>query len=187
MEHPMSSLAPCRAPAGVTLVELVVGLAIFAVLLALAVPSYARFAEEQRLLADARRLSEAILLARSEAIKRNGVVILCAASRRGACGASGHWHDGWMAFEDSDGDGVPGAGEALVPAAEPSGHPGITIVGNRPVDRYLRFTYAGSARLVSGALQMGTFVVCKPGLRGYRVVLANSGRTRIEKLATPCP
>jgi type IV fimbrial biogenesis protein FimT len=178
---------PARRCRGFTLVELVAGLAIVTGLLGLGVPTFARFLEEQRLLGDARRLSETILLARSEAIKRNGVVILCAVAPPDGCGDADRWHEGWMAFEDLDGNGTPDDGDRLVPAAEPAGRPGVTIVGNAPVERYLRFTYAGSARLVSGALQMGTFTVCKPGLRGYRVVLAHSGRTRIERLAAPCP
>jgi type IV fimbrial biogenesis protein FimT len=177
--------APVR-PDGYTLVELCAGLAIFALLLALGVPSYARLMEERRLLDEARRLSDAVVLARSEAIKRNGVVVLCPVAPPAACGDADHWHDGWIAFEDLDGDGEPGPSDPRVPAREPSGAPGVTIVGNAPVERYLRFTFSGNARLVSGALQMGTFTVCKPGVRGYRVVLAHTGRTRIERLAAAC-
>ena len=172
---------------GFTLVELLVALSLLAILLALAAPTFARFLDEQRLLGEARRLSEAILLARSEAIKRNGVVILCANGPPDGCGASRDWHAGWMAFEDRDGDGEPSPEDPPVPLVEPQAPPGVTIAGNRPVERYLRFTFAGSARLVSGALQMGTFTVCRTGLRGYHVVLAHTGRTRIERLAAPCP
>jgi len=172
---------------GFTLVELVVGLAVTAILAAAAAPSFARFLAEQRLLDEARRLSEAILVARSEAIKRNGVVILCAVAPPEDCGEADRWHAGWMAFEDRDGDGEPGADDPLVPVAEPAAATGVTIVGNQPVERYLRFTWAGSARLASGALQMGTFTVCRGGFRGYRVVLANTGRTRIERLPGECP
>lgn len=172
---------------GFTLVELIVALAVAAVLGALAAPAYSRFLAEQRLLGEARRLSEAIVVARSEAIKRNGVVILCAVAPPDGCGEAPHWHDGWTAFEDRDGNGTPDPGDPPVPLAEPAGVPGVTIVGNAPVESYLRFTFSGSARLVSGALQMGTFTVCRPGLRGYRVVLANTGRTRIERLPAACP
>jgi type IV fimbrial biogenesis protein FimT len=171
---------------GFTLVELVIGVAVAAVLAAAAGPSFARFFAEQRLLDEARRLSDAILVARSEAIERNGVVILCTLAPGGECGEADRWHSGWMAFEDRDGDGEPGADDPLVPVAEPAAGNGVTIVGNGPVERYLRFTWAGNARLVSGALQMGTFTVCRSGLRGYRVVLANTGRTRIERLAGEC-
>jgi hypothetical protein len=33
---------------------------------------------------------------------------------------------------------------------------------------------------------MGTIDVCKSGMRGYKVVLANSGRTRIDRMPRPC-
>jgi hypothetical protein len=34
---------------------------------------------------------------------------------------------------------------------------------------------------------MGTFVVCKSGQNALKVVLANSGRARIEKTKERCP
>ena len=41
--------------------------------------------------------------------------------------------------------------------------------------------------MLNGALQMGTFTVCKRGRLAIDVVLANSGRARIQKTAVPCP
>jgi type IV fimbrial biogenesis protein FimT len=168
-----------------TLVELVVSLAIFAMLFAIALPSFVRFIAEQRLLDDARRLAEAIMVARAEAVKRNAHVVVCVSPTGVDCDAT-HWHQGWLMFEDRDGDADAGPDDPLIgrdgPAAE-----GVTMRGNRPVQSYTRFDFAGQARTVSGALQMGTFEVCKPGLRGYQVVLANSGRTRIVRMSTVCP
>ena len=93
-----------RAVAAFTLVELVVALSVAATLLAFAVPSLARYIAEQRLLDDARRLSDAIMLARSEAVKRNRHVIICAVTAVAPCGEADHWHDGWVLFEDVDGN-----------------------------------------------------------------------------------
>lgn len=169
-----------------TLVELVVALAVLATLFALAVPSYARYLDEQRLLDQARRLSDGIMLARSEAVKRNGYVVICATTPGDGCGDARHWHEGWIVFEDTDGNAEQDPGDALM-GIDPAAAAGVTIVGNRPVERYLRFDYMGQARLASGALQMGTIEVCKAGLHGYRVVLANSGRTRIDRMTRPCP
>ena len=63
---------------------------------------------------------------------------------------------------------------------------GITVQANHPVADYVSYTSLGHARLLSGALQMGTFVVCKPGQDALKVVLANSGRARIDKTRDRC-
>ncbi|MEO9136354.1 MAG: type IV fimbrial biogenesis protein FimT, partial [Casimicrobiaceae bacterium] len=65
--------------------------------------------------------------------------------------------------------------------------PGITIRGNRPVADYVSYTSFGHARRFDGALQMGTFTVCRPGHRARKVILANSGRARIEASPDGCP
>ncbi len=89
-------------------------------------------------------------------------------------------------FADVDGNAEVDAGDSVLGRDGPSPN-GVTAIGNRPVEQYLRFDYLGQARMVSGALQMGTIEVCKSQLRGYRVVLANSGRTRIDRTPGPCP
>jgi type IV fimbrial biogenesis protein FimT len=168
-----------------TLVELAIGLAIFGVLLGIAAPIYARYIAEQKLLGEARRLSDAIMLARSEAVKRNGFVVLCAGGSVASCGDAEHWHGGWTMFVDADADAAIGSDEAVI-GTEGEATDAVTLVGNTPVKAYFRFDFMGRARLVSGALQMGTVEVCRPGFRGYRVVLANSGRTRIDRAPGPC-
>ena len=174
------------ATVGFTLVELVAGLAITGVLFSLALPSFARLIAEHRLLGEARRIAEGITLARSEAIKRNGHVVICATSATLACGDARHWHNGWVVFADVDGNAEVDTGDSVLGRDGPS-PAGVTAIGNRPVEQYLRFNYLGQARMVSGALQMGTIEVCRPQLRGYLVVLANSGRTRIDRTPGPCP
>ena len=173
------------ASAAFTMIELVIALSIAATLFALAMPSYSRYIAEQRLLNEARRLSDAIMLARSEAMKRNGHVVICATTPADPCGDARHWHEGWVVFEDFDGNAEQDSADVLV-GVEAAAADGVSIVGNRPVERYLRFDYLGQARMASGALQMGTIEVCKPGLNGYRVVLANAGRTRIDRMVRPC-
>ena len=178
-----SPSAPARR--GFTLVELIAGLAIAGVLFALALPSFARLIAEQKLLGEARRIADGITLARSEAIKRNGHVVICATSATLGCGDARHWHDGWVVFADVDGNAELDAGDSVLgrDGASPSG---VTALGNRPVEQYLRFNYLGQARMVSGALQMGAIEVCKTDLRGYLVVLANSGRTRLDRTPGRC-
>lgn len=174
-----------RTLGGFTLIELVASLALAGILFSLALPSFARMLAERKLLDEAKRLAEGITLARSEAIKRNGHVVLCATSPTLPCGSALHWHQGWLMFADADGNAEVDPDDAVLSQEGPAAL-GVTATGNLPVKQYLRFNYLGQARMVSGALQMGTIVVCKPDLRGYRVVLANSGRARVERLPGPC-
>jgi hypothetical protein len=45
----------------------------------------------------------------------------------------------------------------------------------------------GHARMLNGALQMGTFTVCRHGRKAIDVVLAHSGRVRIARTSAICP
>jgi type IV fimbrial biogenesis protein FimT len=63
---------------------------------------------------------------------------------------------------------------------------GIYVRTNRPVEDYVSFTGLGRARLLNGGLQMGTFTLCRRGLPARKVVLANSGRVRVEKASDAC-
>lgn len=79
---------------GFTLVELMVAIAVLAVLLGIAVPSFTDSTLSSKLRTQANDLAAAALLARSEAIKRNQAVTLCASSDGVAC--TGTWASGWI-------------------------------------------------------------------------------------------
>ena len=138
----------------------------------------------QRNQADA--LMQALHHARGEAIKRGHRVDLCPSADGATCDAAGRWELGWLLFDDPDRDGARAAGEAIVVVESRAGN-GITVRGNRPVSGYVSFTAQGLARLASGALQMGTFTVCKAGLDALEVVLANGGRPRLQEVPVRCP
>lgn len=97
---------------GFTLVELMVAIAVLAVLLGIAVPMFTDSTLGSRLRTQANDLAGAALLARSEAIKRNQAVTLCASSDGATC--TGAWASGWI---------VRTAGGAILQAhgAAPSG------------------------------------------------------------------
>ena len=56
-----------------------------------------------------------------------------------------------------------GHGRAVAVAHDRAAAPGITIRGNLPVADYVSYTSLGYARRTDGALQMGTFTVCRTG------------------------
>ena len=85
---------------GFTLIELVVTLTVAAILLAIAVPSFYDATLGSKLASYANNFVASVSLARSEAIKRNAAVTLCASSDGASC-ASGGWEQG---FYDSKWD-----------------------------------------------------------------------------------
>jgi len=180
-----SKAQPRHAP-GFTLVELLVVLAVAALLIVMGsatigtwIPRY-----QQRNAAEA--LAGALQLARGEALKRNERVDVCASVDLATCDPAGRWHAGWIVFVDENRNGVRDPGEALVRVESPAGA-NIGVTGNKPVATYVSYTPFGHTRLNSGALQMGTFTVCKPGLTAIQVILANGGRPRIQDVPIPCP
>ncbi|PSJ39298.1 type IV pilin [Zobellella taiwanensis] len=66
-----------RVQAGLTLVELLVGIAVMAVLLTLAVPSFQSLRQQYQVRSAGMAVYADLQLARSEAIKRNRAVSLC--------------------------------------------------------------------------------------------------------------
>jgi type IV fimbrial biogenesis protein FimT len=168
-----------RVP-GFTLLELLVALAIGATLLFLGVPSWGSFIAEQQLQERADALLHTLDRARSEAIKRGGRVHVCP-DASGACpGTAAAWERGWTIAATASAPPSTIAHERPAPDD-------ITIRGNRPVADYVSYTSAGYARRIDGALQMGTFTVCRRGHKARKVILANSGRARIERTADACP
>lgn len=81
---------------GLTIIELLVTVVIVAILFAVAVPSFRNASLGSRLSASANDLLASVQLARSEAIKRNVAVTLCASSDGASCAASGGWEQGWI-------------------------------------------------------------------------------------------
>lgn len=100
-------LSMARTPlfnSGFTIVELMITLAIAAILAAIAAPSFTAMIQDNRLATQVNELQASLGLARSEAIKLNENVTTCPSSNGTAC--IGNWQNGWIVFVDVDADGV---------------------------------------------------------------------------------
>ncbi len=96
---------PRSSPKGFTLVELMVTVAVLVILLMIAVPSLNDATLGKQLGSYANNLAASAYLARSEAIKRNAPITLCASSDGTNCATSGGWQQGWIVRCPSN-DGV---------------------------------------------------------------------------------
>jgi type IV fimbrial biogenesis protein FimT len=102
--HP---LATSLAHGGFTLVEVMVVMAILAVLVAWAVPNMARFVNQRRVELLANRLSDDLQFARSEALRRNARVLFCNGAAGNGCDAdvaATAWSAGWRVCYDANAD-----------------------------------------------------------------------------------
>jgi type IV fimbrial biogenesis protein FimT len=95
-----------RRMRGFSLVELMVVIAVAAVLLGIAVGDLTSMIRHQQLKAALSDLFGAIDLTRSQAITRATRVYLVP--------GDGGWSSGWKVFVDADGDGMPGDGDELI-------------------------------------------------------------------------
>ena len=88
---------------GFTLIELLVAIAVASILLAVAVPSFRGLIASNRSSSDANALLSMFMLARSEAIKRNTVVVACKSTDGASCSTETTigWDAGIVVFVDN--------------------------------------------------------------------------------------
>ena len=83
---------------GFTLMELLLAIAVLAIVTTAALPAFNQFIQTNRLSGQSNELVTALQFARSEALKRGEVVRVCASSDGEACG--GNWNQGLIALVD---------------------------------------------------------------------------------------
>ena len=154
-----------KISAGFTLIELIVTVAVFGVLVALAVPNLHSFTRNNRLTSQINNFVTALQITRSEAVKRGSHVVLCASSNQTQCNTT-NWEQGWIVFLDGSNDFSTAS-----PAGRPTGADVVLKVGDvlGGADTLRSsFTNTGAVMyLASGATSAGnssgTFTLCDPG------------------------
>jgi type IV fimbrial biogenesis protein FimT len=91
---------------GFTLFETIITMAIVAILLAIAIPSYRYVTNANRIAAEINGLLGDMQYARSEAIKEGQTVTVCVSTNSTSCAgaAVSTWEKGWLVFSDLNGD-----------------------------------------------------------------------------------
>lgn len=163
--------------------DLLLVMAITATLLALAMPSIGAMLTAQKSAAITNRFLSSLHLARGEAIKRHGRVVMCKSADSLHCTTRGGWEQGWLLFHDRNNNAWLDADDELIQQQLGTAD-GLRLTGNAPVASYVSYGATGRARLVSGAFQAGTFTLCPAGWGGgdavRKIILGGPGRPRLQ-------
>jgi len=161
---------------GFTLVELMVTLAIAAIVMSVAVPSFATFIQNNRQTTNINGLVIALNFARAEATTRQQRVTVCKSADGAACASSGDWSQGWIVFADPvDPKGSVDAGDNIVRVT--GALTGVTsFSGNVPVADSVSFKPQG---LIDGIA--GTITLCdsRGASHAAATIISLGGRIRL--------
>jgi len=148
--------------AGFTLIELMVTIAVAAILLAVAVPSFESVVNGNRLSAAANEMMASLQTARMEAIRRNRRTILClsASPDNGSSPSCNTTRPtGWIVFRDDDKNGTPSAAELVRATTTPQR---VLMLASNAFGAKVTFRADGLARDAAGNLLKGALQFCLP-------------------------
>lgn len=151
---------------GFTLIELMVTVAIAAVLLTLGVPAFTNLMIKNQLSGQIQTLQGTIAFARSEAIKRATYVSICKSIDQSTCcqtsgSTCADWSGGWIVFENRDNDvpavrdDIGGADEEPLLRVFPALPSDYTLNANNNFTNFITYDRLGMAN------NNGTFVFCR--------------------------
>jgi type IV fimbrial biogenesis protein FimT len=157
---------------GFGLIELLIGLAIAAIVLQLVNPLLSEYTQSVHRENAAQTLASGMRNARTEAILRHQTIVIHA--------LNDDWGQGWRIILDISGEGHQDSSNPLL--IERQSGASVPIVGNRPVKSFVRFSSLGEPQLPSGAFQAGTLHICagREPVSHHQVVLSRSGRVSLR-------
>jgi type IV fimbrial biogenesis protein FimT len=159
---------------GYSLLELLMTIAVAALLLELGLPSFSalKARNSQRVELDA--LFHAVHLARKASIVRRQVVSLCPSTDGASCAPGRDWSGGFLVFENSDRDEPPERDDGEILLHRHLASPSVKITANRQ-GFTLRATFLRATN--------GTLVVCDGAGRVMprALVISYTGRPRVAE------
>lgn len=170
-----------KAPRGFTLIELMVAIAVLAILLGIAVPSFNDATLSSKLGSYANSLVASANLARGEAIKRNTTVTLCVSANGTSCATTGGWEQGWIvACQTTDNLACDGVGpNRLVFHRQQAVQSGLKITEDDATVRALNFASSGAGTTPA------ILTICRAtptvGTHQRQVRLSATGRAFVAK------
>jgi len=159
---------------GITLLELLTLMAILTITLGISIPGVSAMIQTNRMATAINSLSASFALARSVAITRNQEIIICKSQDGLWCTDKGGWEQGWLIYEDINGNEIRDKGEQRLRIQQDL-PPGISISFSAfRSDHYAHYWPSGITNM------NGTFIFCqknRPDLT-KAIILNKTGRLR---------
>jgi type IV fimbrial biogenesis protein FimT len=99
---------------GFTLVEVLIAMAVVAILLTIGVPSFRYVTNSNRIASEINGLLGDMQFARAEAVKEGRPVTVCVSTDGATCANSNTWQNGWIVFSDVNGNAAVDAATDIV-------------------------------------------------------------------------
>lgn len=164
---------------GFTLVELMVALAILAIMSAVAVPRFSDMIARNRMSGATNEIVAAIHLARSEAVTKNARVVICATRAGTAC--DGNDWSRVMTFVDADRNGSRSNNEEIRQVVDVS-NPNLRVFNNGGAN--IVFSPSGLSPMGLATSANNTLTVCSPELDGrQRIITVGVSTSSISSAA----
>jgi type IV fimbrial biogenesis protein FimT len=179
----MPPLPSRTARVGFTIVELMVTIALMAILAGVLAPNLRDFILNMRLTGDANDLMTDLMLARSEAVKRVTSITVCGKKNSGdtACGADPSWTAGWLIVIDANQDGKQDAGTTPIKLGGPvSGSNTLTNTANGPNKGTI--TYSATGIATTGIATLALCDTVRSNKYGRVIDVSAQGRARVIRV-----
>ena len=153
-----------RVVSGFTLIKLVVTIAVTALLLTLAIPSFEEVINNNQLTAAANEMMASLQATRMESIRRNRRTVLCLSATPDATtpACSGSGVRGWIVFKDDDKNATPTSAEVVRTTGV---HQRVQAIASSAFGTRVTFRSDGLAYDGSGNLLAASIALCIPTAR----------------------
>ncbi len=167
---------------GFTILELLIGLTILAITMAISAPSFITLIANNRISGNTNDLISSLLLAKAESAARTTPVTICKKNVAGnGCLTAGNWQQGWIVFSDLNGNGSldAGLGDSVISDHEAL-DTRITFKGTAGVTDFITYRPTGTTSIAA------TEVVIMCDDRGFNlsakgILITITGRGSVMK------